>query len=151
MILGQATGVALAVGVRVADEDASLLRSALRHQGQRICNDDFGHDDWEFKKCSVGVGRGYTWTPRISRTTGITFYLSQETGDTSISLTTRESSRDAPRYSLTPGVVYFVNAITVQDVTTAPVNAVVGTDVGVGDSRGIGCDVHGALRRFTHQ
>jgi hypothetical protein len=69
MILGQAEGVALAVGVRVADEDASLLRSALRHQGQRICNDDFGHDDWEFKKCSVGVGRGYTWTPRISRTT----------------------------------------------------------------------------------
>ncbi len=30
MILGQAAGVALAVGVRVADEDASLLRSALR-------------------------------------------------------------------------------------------------------------------------
>jgi hypothetical protein len=80
-------------------------------------------------------------TAHISRTTGITYYLSQETGDTSISLSTRESSRDAPRYSLTPGVVYFVNAITVQAVTTLLVNAVEGTGVGVGDSRGIGCDV----------
>ena len=69
------------------------------------------------------------WSPRISRTTGITYYVNQETGDTSAALPTQDAPRFIQRVSRTSGVTYFVNAITKEAVMTLPGNAVVGNRV----------------------
>jgi hypothetical protein len=69
------------------------------------------------------------WVPRISRTTGITYYVNQETGDTSAALPTQDAPRFIQRVSRTTGVTYFVNAITKEAVITLPDNAVVGSRV----------------------
>lgn len=66
------------------------------------------------------------WTPRVSRTTGITYYVNQETGDTSAALPTQDAPRFIQRVSRTSGITFFVNSATGEAVTTIPINAVVG-------------------------
>jgi hypothetical protein len=67
-----------------------------------------------------------SWTPRVSRTTGITYYVNKETGDTSAMLPTQDAPRFIQRVSRTSGITFFVNSATGEAVTTIPINAVVG-------------------------